>query len=315
MADAALEFDTDADDSGKRLDVVLVRHVEGMSRSRARELTTNGKVRVNGRIARKSDLVAVGDRIALAELPRARDFAAAPDPSLELVVLHEDRWVIVVDKPAGVATHPLREGELGTAAGALVARYPEMAGVGYAAREPGIVHRLDTDTSGVLLAARDTPTFEALREALKNGGIEKRYKALCAGAISAPQTISIPLAPHPKDRRRVIACAHERDVARYNPRPAVTELLAAEAAGDLTLVELIARTAGRHQIRVHLAALGHPLAGDTLYEGPEIPGLTRHFLHASEIAFTHPGTHHALRIRSPLAADLEAALDTVRSSA
>ncbi len=315
MSEAAFEFDTDDEDAGKRLDVVLVRHVEAMSRSRARELTLNGKVRVNGRVARKSDLVAAGDKITLAELPRARDFAAAPDPSLELVVLHEDRWVVVVDKPAGVPTHPLLEGELGTAAGALVARYPEMAGVGYAAREPGIVHRLDTDTSGVLLAARDRATFDALRDALKGSAIEKRYRALCAGAISAPQTISIPLAPHPKDRRRVIACAHERDVARYNPRPAVTELLTAEAAGDLTLLELIARTAGRHQIRVHLASLGHPLAGDNLYDGPQIPGLTRHFLHASELAFMHPGTHHPLRIRSPLPADLEAALDTVRSSA
>jgi len=311
----AFEFEAAADDAGKRLDVVLVRHVPGMSRSRARELAAGGRVRVDGRIARKGAPVRGGAKIVLAELPRARDFAAAPDASLELVLLHEDRWVVVVEKPARVPTHPLREGELSTVAGALVARYPEMASVGYARREPGILHRLDTDTSGVLLAARDAATFDTLRAALKQGEIEKRYKALCVGAVDAPQTVSYPLAPHPKDRRRVLACVHERDVARNAPRPAVSEIVSAEAAGDMSLVEVIARTAGRHQIRAHMSALGHALAGDPLYDGPSVPGLGRHFLHASEIAFVCPGTGRPLRIRSALPAELAAALDTVRSSA
>lgn len=310
-----IEFVVEEAENGLRLDVVLVKRVPGMSRAAAKRFTSEGQVRVNGRVQRKGAPLAAGDKITLAEPPPTRDFVAAPDTELALEVLYEDAHFVAVAKSAGVPSHPLREGEGGTVAGALVARYPEMAGVGYSPREPGILHRLDTDTSGVLLAARTKEAFDALRDALRGGLIDKRYRALCLGEVVAPQTITIPLAPHPKDRRRVLACVHERDVARLRPRVARTEVLEGEAVGVMTLVEAAAPTAGRHQIRVHLAAIGHPLGGDALYGGPEIDGLDRHFLHASEVRLAHPIDGRSVFVKAPLPADLVAALETVRGRA
>lgn len=312
---AAIEFVVSDQEAGQRLDVVLVRRVEGMSRARARRLTEDGKVRVNDRRARKGRVLAPGDRVALDEVPPKTDFAAEPDPDLPLRIAYEDDHLVVVDKDAGVPSHPLRPDEKGTVASAIVARYPETAVVGYSAREPGIVHRLDTDTSGLLVVARSVAAFEALKSALREGRFDKRYLALCAGRIAAPRTIDLPIASHPSDPRRVVACVSEADIARLHPHPAETELLRAEPRGAFTLVEVRARSARRHQIRAHLAALGHPLAGDRLYGGPEIQGLERHFLHAGEIAFPHPVTGAIVGARAPLPRDLEAALDAATAGA
>lgn len=299
----SVEFEISPEEAGQRLDLVVVRRVAGMSRARVRRLAASGGIRINGRRAKKGVTVAAGDRISLLPPPPA-DFPAAADPQLDLVVLHEDAWLVAVDKPPGVPTHPLRPDELGTVAGALVALYPEMAGVGYSAREPGIVHRLDNGTSGVLLAARDVETFEGLRAALKAGAFDKRYVALCAGVAHAPAMIEVPLANDPGDRRRMVACPDPRDAERLGARLACTEILSATPAGDLSLVEVRARSATRHQVRVHLAQAGHPLAGDPLYGGPAVAGLERHFLHASSIALTHPVTGDRLRIEAPVPPDL-----------
>jgi len=150
----SLELGIDGQDEGARLDVVLVRRVDGMSRAKARRMVQDGLVRVNGRRVRKGTRLRAGDRVQLAELPRPTDFTPASAPDLPLSVVHEDPHVVIVDKPAGQPTHPLRPHERETLANALLARYPEMEGVGYALREPGILHRLDNDTSGLLVAAR-----------------------------------------------------------------------------------------------------------------------------------------------------------------
>jgi 23S rRNA pseudouridine1911/1915/1917 synthase len=162
-----IELDIEAGEAGLRLDVVLVRRVPGMSRAKAREMVEEGAIRVNGRSPRKGLRLTPGDHVVLARAPAPSDFHARPDPRTPLAIVHEDPWLVVVDKRAGVPSHPLREHELGTIAGALVARYPEMSGVGYRLREPGLLHRLDTDTSGLLMAARDELTFEALRDRLR----------------------------------------------------------------------------------------------------------------------------------------------------
>lgn len=310
---SALEIEVTPEDAGARVDVFLARRMDGVSRRLAKSLAEEGRVRVNGKRVKKAQALAAGDVVAV-ELPEGGATAAAtPDPDLPLVVVHEDAQLVVIDKAAGVPSHSLRPGEVGTAASALLARYPEMAGVGYSPREPGIVHRLDTDTSGLLLAARDAATFEALRTALKHGAIEKRYRALCEGWVATPRSITTPLAPHPRDPKRVLACTEERDVLALRARPALTELVEGDRAGSMTLVTAIARPAGRHQIRAHLAAIGHPLAGDRLYGGPAIRGLERHFLHASEMTFTHPATGAPVTLRSALPPDLVTALDTVRA--
>lgn len=271
------------EDAGERLDVVLTRRVPQLSRARAKALIAQGDVRVAGRQVKKSYPVAVGDRVTLASLPAPVDFHAVPDPHLELEVLLEKDGYVVIDKPAGVPSHPLREAETGTVANALVARYPEMRGVGYCKREPGIVHRLDTDTSGVMLAARDQQTFDALRRQLQAGQIEKKYLARCQGVVPAPAVIETPIANDPRDSRKVRVCVDAREIKRLRAQPARTELLGSTPAEHGSLVEVRANNARRHQIRVHLASIGHPLLGDALYGGPALENLDHHLLHAHSI--------------------------------
>ncbi|MCC7535724.1 MAG: RluA family pseudouridine synthase [Deltaproteobacteria bacterium] len=299
-----------AADAGVRLDAWLARRVPGLSRRRAIAWLEESKVEVNGRRRAKGALVAEGDVVTLSEPPPPEAFDPIAEDDAALVVLFEDDDVVVVDKPAGVACHPLRHDERGTIANALVARFPEIVGVGYARREPGILHRLDNGTSGVLLVARTKEAFESLREALRAGRIEKRYVALVTGLIERDEgVIDVPLAPHPRDARKVLACAHERDVARYRPRPATTRWKVLERIEDraMTLVELAAETAARHQIRAHLAAAGHALVGDVLYGGPEVPGIAHQLLHASRIVFPHPRTGRPIDVHVPLPGDFSRA--------
>lgn len=295
----AAELEIGEDDAGERVDIVLARRIPELSRARAKALIEEGTVLVDGRRVKKSYRVAVGDRITLDSLPGPVDFYAAPDPDFPLEVLLEAEGYVVVDKPAGVPTHPLKEGELGTLAGALVARYPEMRDVGYSRREPGILHRLDNDTSGVVLAARDQTTFERLREQLQEGQIEKRYLARCQGSVPAPIVIDTPIANDPRDRRRVRVCNDPREIKRLRAQPAQTEILTSTPAEHGSLIEVRANNARRHQIRAHLASIGHPLLGDTLYGGPPLAPPNRHLLHALSIqlgtlsTITSPWNHCA----------------------
>lgn len=278
----AAELEMGEDDAGERVDVVLARRVPGLSRARAKALIEEGAVRVEGRRVKKSYAVAAGDRVTLESLPGPVDFYAAPDPDFPLAVLLEAEGYVVVDKPAGAPSHPLREGEHGTMAGALVARYPEMRDVGYSKREPGILHRLDNDTSGVMLAARDQETFDALRRQLQAGEIEKRYLARCQGIVPAPLIIDTPIANDPRDRRKVRACTDPREIKRLHAQPAKTEVLTSTPAPHGSLVEVRANNARRHQIRAHLSSIGHPLLGDPLYGGPPLQP-KGHLLHALSI--------------------------------
>lgn len=309
-----MDIVVDDRDVGQRLDVVLVRRVGDMSRAKARRLIAEGAVRVNGRRVKKGQPVQPGDRIGVDARPPPADFPAVPDADLPLRIAHEDDRVVVVDKAAGVPSHPLRPEEARTVAGALLARYPEMAGVGYALREPGLVHRLDTETSGLLVAARDAEAFEHLRGALRAGRFDKRYQALCAGRLGAPRLVDHPIASTRKDPRRVIVCRDGSEASRLRARPAETEVLEAEPAGPMTLVTVRARMARRHQVRAHLASLGHPLVGDSVYGGPALEGLDRHFLHASRLVFPHPDGAE-VEVTSALPPDLQRALTLVKSRA
>lgn len=268
---------------GTRLDRVLCNRLT-LSRAQVKRLFEAGEVRRNGRRAGKGDLCARGDRVELgAEL---RDARALPDDSIALDVRYEDEALVIIDKPAGIPSHPLRPGELGCAANALLAHYPEMAGTGYDDRQPGLVNRLDNDTSGLLLVARSPEAFAALRAALESGAIDKRYLALVSEPVR-PQTIDLSLAPSPRHRARV----------EVNPlgRPAHTIVESCRDHGELYVLQVRAGRAYRHQVRAHLAAIGAPIVGDALYGGAF--GV-RHYLHASQLAFAHPFSGATIDIRS-----------------
>jgi 23S rRNA pseudouridine1911/1915/1917 synthase len=214
---------------------------------------------------------------------------------MRLEVLHEDRDVVVVDKPPGLTAHPAAGQPDGTLANALLAHYPEMEGVG-GPRRAGIVHRLDKGTSGLMVVARNAGSHALLTQQFKERRVTKRYLALVEGEVApARGVIEVPLGRHPRHRQRMAPVRHGR--------PAATPYRVVERYGDHTLVEASPLTGRTHQIRVHFAALGHPLSGDATY-GRRRPGLTRQFLHASFLAFRHPGTGEGVEFRSELPADL-----------
>jgi 23S rRNA pseudouridine1911/1915/1917 synthase len=307
--------------AGKRLDRFLVDAVEDLSRTRVREMIEAGHVRVDGRRARKGDAITAGATVELLAAPPPRDFAPIAERSLAITVRHEDPDVAVVEKPAGMPTHPLEPDETGTLAGYVAGRWPETLGVGFAQREPGLLHRLDTDTSGLLIVAKNAAAFAALRASAREGAVTKRYVALVEGDVPSEGRVDYPLVPHRKDPRRVEAVTphvrlragtktHEAHT-RYRP---VQRFRDTPVAAEITLVEVELQTAFRHQVRVHLATAGHPLIGDALYRGPSgAPlGLARHFLHASEVAFPHPRNGEATHVTSALPDDLARAIEQLR---
>jgi 23S rRNA pseudouridine1911/1915/1917 synthase len=290
---------------GARLDKVIAELVPELSRARVKRAIQMGAVRVNGRRMPKGSSVASGDVVRI-DIVQVADGPALPTPGAPLRVVLESEHVVVVDKPPGQPTAPLRAGETGTLVNALLGRYPELVPqgpdvyVGHSIREPGIVHRLDTETSGAVVVARSKEAFDELRGALKDARLDKRYLLVCAEAgLPDEGSIEFPLANHPKDQRRVYACVHPRDVMRLEPRPACTKYRVVQRSGNWALVEASVGKALRHQLRVHFAAIGHPLAGDELYGGPVIRALGRHALHASRVAYAGGPVVSAFEVTVP----------------
>jgi 23S rRNA pseudouridine1911/1915/1917 synthase len=286
METESREFVVPASLHGARVDKAALTLVTNVSRAQMKRAIAEGAVRVNGRRRPKGALVSEGEVISiLSEAALTKDSPAVPEPEAALRVVFESAGVLVVDKPAGQPSAPLHDGETGTLANALVGHYPEIAHVGYTPREPGLLHRLDTDTSGLLVVARTTEAFEQLKAGLKADRMHKSYQLVCAEAgLPDTGTIEFPIASHPKDQRRVYACIHPRDVARNSPRPARTAYEVQKRGPKWALVGVEVARALRHQIRVHFAAIEHPLAGDVLYGGEAIP-LGHHALHASRVRF------------------------------
>ena len=276
----------------------------GVSRGRAMDWIAEGRVRIDGKRAPKGAPVSPGARISVDRPPPDQP---VPQPDLPIRIVHADAFVVVADKPAGMPSHPLKPGEKGTAANALVGRFPELASVGPQLREGGLVHRLDTDTSGLLLAARTEAAYAMLRAQFTARSVEKGYLALAQGEIHAGGEIALPLA---HDGPRMTAISDPEYAEAHGARPAVTRFTPVERRGGFTLLEIEIPTGVMHQIRAHLAFIGHPLAGDALYGGPLLQGLDRHFLHAARLAFAHPDGSRA-RYESALPADLTAAFGTL----
>ena len=300
---------------GARLDKAVAELVPELSRARVRRAIELGVVRVNGRRLPKGGVVSRGDVVRI-DVASVADTAAVPAPDAPLHVLLETPQVVVVDKPAGQPTAPLRPGEKGTLVNALLGRYPELVPkdadsfIGHSAREPGVIHRLDTETSGAVVVARTAEAFETLKAALKEGRLDKRYLLVCSSeGLPDEGTIEYPLTNHPKDQRRVYACVHPRDVMRYEPRPAATRFRVLRREGAWALVEARVGKALRHQIRAHFAAMGHPLAGDELYGGPVIRALGRHALHAARVTWSGGGGVDAFDVEVQLPKDMATLLE------
>jgi len=306
------EFRVPEELHGARVDKTALALVTGLSRAQVKRAIADGSIRVQGRYRAKGAIVSAGEVLSIeTDAEVSADGAAVPTPEAPLTVVHESPSVVIVDKPAGQPTAPLRAGEVGTLANALVGRYPELAGLGHGPREPGLLHRLDTGTSGLVIAARSKEAFDVLAAALKAGDIVKEYTLVCASAdLPDASVIEFPIAKHPKDQRRVYPCIHPRDVMRYAPRPASTRYRVLRREGPWALVLATVSRALRHQIRAHFAAIDHPLAGDLLYGGPEVAGLGRHALHASRVAFVGAEPALCFDVTSPVPSALVEILTT-----
>ncbi len=295
----ARELVVPAEAAGERLDVFLAAHAG--SRSAAQRLIDAGHVTVDGAVKAKRHALAGGETIAV-DAPEAAAPAPAAPPAA-FTVAYEDDHLLVVDKPPGVVVHPARGHADGTLVQALAGR---VAG-GDDPERPGVVHRLDRDTSGLLVLARDEPTHAALKAALARRDLVREYLALVEGRPPARSgTIDAPLG---RDRRVRTRRSSDTD----EPRPAVTHFEVERALPADTLLRVRLETGRTHQIRAHLLAIGHPVAGDPEYGAPGRHGLRRQFLHAARLAFPHPVTGAAVDVRSPLPADLATALARAES--
>jgi 23S rRNA pseudouridine1911/1915/1917 synthase len=309
--------------AGERLDRFLATAQTDLSRSRLQALIRGGHVQVNGRIARASHRLRGGDSILLAlPDPEPESPPLAPE-ARPLAVVHEDEWLMVLDKPAGLVVHPGAGVRTGTLVHALLHHHPAIAGVGGADR-PGIVHRLDKDTSGLMVIAKHPRTYRALVQAIAGREVTRVYQALVWGAPHVDSgRIEGAIGRDPRHRKRMA-------VVRRGGRPAVTHWRVLERFGSVaTLLEARLETGRTHQIRVHLAWSGHPVVGDPTYrQGKKklslsarerslaaalVEALDRQALHASELELTHPLTGARLRFSAPVPRDFGRALDLART--
>jgi 23S rRNA pseudouridine1911/1915/1917 synthase len=295
-------------DKPERLDRYLVRLGLAPSRRAATELIERGAVRINGRRPRKGDLVGATDRVQVLE-QAAPSAAIVANPELDVEVLYQDESVLVVNKPGLMPCHPLRPGERGTVLNAVVARFPETAMAGDKPREGGLVHRLDNGTSGALIIARTPEAFARLRGAIRSGAVERRYEALVAGRVAGRLELSSPIAHHPKNPRKMTLGKADAAGSKRAGRAAITIVEPIRRVGAFTLVSVAPQTGSRHQIRVHLAAAGHPLVGDALYGGPAAKELAagRFWLHLRAVSFESPAAGR-VTVEAPLPAELESLL-------
>jgi 23S rRNA pseudouridine1911/1915/1917 synthase len=299
--------------AGDRLDGFLVRHGGAAKRSRAewQRLIELASVTLNGRPTRPGQRVNSGDRIvveagasaALRPLPTLE-----PDAEVPFQVVFEDQAMIVLDKPAGVVVHPAPGNERGTLVNGLLARYPEL-GTGRDEQRPGIVHRLDQDTSGVMVVGRTTASTAELQRQMQDRRTEKRYLVLVRGNLAEEEgLIDAPIGRDPRNRQRM--------AVRADGRSAQTRFWVRERFGDYTLVEALLVTGRTHQLRVHFASIGHPVAGDRTYGPGRGPGgLGRQFLHARLLRLRSPADGQEHEFTAELPPDLAEPLATLRRRA
>ena len=290
------------DRSGERLDAFLARSVPGLTRSGAQKLLERGAVLLNGRPARKNDRPGLGQALTVS-LPDPEPIDVLPQP-IPLDVVYEDGDVIVVNKPAGLVVHPAPGHPDGTLVNALLYHCgASLSGINGQLR-PGIVHRIDRDTSGLIIAAKNDQAHLALAAQLQDHSLARTYEAVAVGNFREDRgTVDAPIGRHPVDRKRM-------SIDRRNGREAVTHWSVLARYPGHTHVECRLETGRTHQIRVHLASTGHPLLGDTVYGAKKpVPGLAGQCLHARRLRFVHPSTGQPVELECPLPGWFQAVLD------
>lgn len=283
-----------------RLDRFLAEKERELTRSRIHSLIGEGRVTLNGQVARPAQKVRTGDRVTLT-IPPVRESDLIPQ-DIPLEVIYQDSDIVVIDKPAGLSVHPGPGHPDGTLVNALLARCPDIQGIGGVHR-PGIVHRLDKDTSGLIVVAKTEKAHHDISSQIKSRAVHKGYMALTVGV--PPQdsgTVDAPIARDPRHRQRMAVVLGGRD-SRTHFR--VVKELDGHALLSLTL-----ETGRTHQIRVHLAYLGYPIYGDEVY-GRRSPTLPRQFLHASALEFRHPRTGEQVSFHSELPGDLKETMESL----
>jgi 23S rRNA pseudouridine1911/1915/1917 synthase len=307
-------FTVPSDAEGVRLDRFLVSVLAEQSRSQIQRLIKQGQVQVAGRAAKANRPLHTGQRVAV-EVPEPVD----PTPQAEalpLPILYQDADLVVVNKPAGMVVHPAAGHATGTLVNALIHHVPDLSGIG-GEKRPGIVHRLDRGTSGVMVVAKHDAAHEELARQFRDREVEKEYIALVWGLVQAGRRIDTPIGRDPSNRKKMSAKARRS-------RQAVTRIVRSERLGPaLTLAHVAIHTGRTHQIRVHLSAIGHPVVGDSLYGGVRrhVPGdialvkrLERPFLHAARLVFRHPRDGRRMEFEAPIPPDLEGVLDGLREA-
>jgi 23S rRNA pseudouridine1911/1915/1917 synthase len=310
-----ISFQVDSQNSAKRLDVFLSQKEPALSRSRIKRLIEMGEVQVGGRKAKAALRLRENDAVTLT-LPEPRKLELEAQ-AIPLKVLYEDRHLIVVDKPAGLVVHPGAGNYSGTLVNALLHRCPDLTGVGGVLR-PGIVHRLDKDTSGVLVAAKDDLAHRFLAEQFKKHTAKRKYIGVVFGQLADEGQVAASIGRHPTHRKKMSARPRKG-------REAKTHWRVLERFRSFNLAEFRLETGRTHQIRVHLSSIGHPILGDPLYGGRSrltsieplalrqgLQRLRRQALHAACLGFVHPVTKEPMEFSSPLPPDLEEAVSLLR---
>jgi 23S rRNA pseudouridine1911/1915/1917 synthase len=291
------------DEAGQRLDRYLATQFGDVSRTTVQQMIGDGAVLVNGRTSKSSYTLRIGDEVWLAKRSAQFQTKSVKPRYLSLDIVYEDDDLLVVNKPAGMVVHPAPGHSDDTLVNAVLAYYPDLQGV--EGLRPGIVHRLDRDTSGLILVAKNAHTQAALLEQMKQHQVVKRYLALVEGVVSPDQgSIDAPIGRDARHRQQMT-------ITTVGSREARTHFRVVERFHRHTLLLLQLETGRTHQIRVHLRAIGHPVVGDPVYGSgnPQDKNLlNRQFLHAYQLTFTHPTTGKVIELEAPLPLDLESVL-------
>lgn len=282
-------FTIGKNETGTRLDKFLKDKFPDMSRGSLQKFIQSGFISVNGKPTPKTSyLLKTDDKIIVLEFPQSPELSNQPDASISLNIVYENNDIIVIDKPAGLVVHPSDSTPKGTLVNALMAKYPEIKNVGEDPLRPGIVHRLDKDTSGLIVAAKNNPAFQFLKNQFQNRDAAKKYIALVSGKIKEQRGIISASIGRFKTKQIIVDSAKKGQEIKKS-RPAITEYEVIKYINNYTLVSAMPKTGRMHQLRVHFAYIGHPIIGDQKYGHKKERGLlNRQFLHASELTLKLP---------------------------